>query len=268
MISYVPLLLLVAVVMLGVLRALRHRPRFSRVRQKEPSLATHPTESEHTEAGRNSDFIETAPDEGVSFVRPASDKSHVVLDPQPSTKFTVPASKQECSGVTIPDFLRSDASCVHQFEEEMFLYQDPNPPKVGGNLLVLHLMAEPGRPYQGLELKQAILNTGMRYGKHRIFHRFSGPAGRGDILFSLASAVEPGTFDPFEMAHFSTPGLVLFMQTSAVPKPVQTFELLLSTANQLIQQLDGSLLDADRSSLSSEVITAWREHLDAQLATN
>lgn len=128
------------------------------------------------------------------------------------------------------------------------------------HLIILNLFADPDKPYRGYELLQALLSCGLRYGKQGIFHRQEQIVG-GAVLFSVASAVEPGIFDLPKISSFSTPGLTLFTEISKVSKPAEVFSLMLKTAQDLTRHLGGTILDANRQPLNSEKITAWQDAL-------
>jgi cell division protein ZipA len=128
------------------------------------------------------------------------------------------------------------------------------------NIIIINLFADPDKPYRGYELLQALLSCSLRYGKRGIFHRQEKVIG-GPILFSVASAVEPGIFDLPKISSFSTPGLTLFTEISKVQNPAQVLSLMLKTAKDLTNHLGGQILDADRQPLSLEKITAWQNAL-------
>ena len=120
--------------------------------------------------------------------------------------------------------------------------------------IVLRIEALVERPFSGYELLQALLATGLRYGKMNIFHRHEQKTGRGDLLFSVASSIQPGTFDLQKMGGFSTKGLTLFFSTNKVKEPLKVFELMLNTAAQLAEDLGGRVLDEERQLLSKAKI--------------
>ncbi len=127
--------------------------------------------------------------------------------------------------------------------------------------ILLHIMAQRGRHFAGYELLQALLSAGFRYGSMSIFHRHEGMNGKGKTLFSLASAVEPGTFDMASIGGFSCPGLILFMQVDKNKNSAAVFDLMLNTARQLADDLDGHLLDAQRKPLGAQKIDAIQRSL-------
>lgn len=121
-------------------------------------------------------------------------------------------------------------------------------------LVLLYLMAPANQPYNGYELLQALLSAGLRYGKMQIFHRHEQKTGRGDVLFSLASATSPGTFELPKMGAFSCTGLVLFFEAAKVKDPKKAFEIMIDTASQLAEDLGGDILDDAHQELSDEKV--------------
>jgi cell division protein ZipA len=126
--------------------------------------------------------------------------------------------------------------------------------------LTFSLMAEKDKPFGGYDLLQAILGSGLRHGERQIFHRYDVNKPT-KILFSLASIAKPGTFSLDTMGAFSTPGLIFIFEIEQTADLLNTFELLLETARQLNDELDGNLLDNRREPLTTERIQALRQQL-------
>ncbi|MBS0358284.1 MAG: cell division protein ZipA [Proteobacteria bacterium] len=125
-------------------------------------------------------------------------------------------------------------------------------------ILTMHLYASPGEEFQGYELLQALLSNGMRFGEMNIFHRYQDINGHGPVLFSMASAVEPGTFDIENMGAFSCPALTFFMRLTGDLNEMRVFELLLDTVRQLKDELNGVIYDGNRSPLTPQSITNYK----------
>lgn len=142
-------------------------------------------------------------------------------------------------------------------EAQITLKPPPPPPPI----ISFHLMAEKVKPFNGYELLQAILSVNMRYGRHQIFHRHEEKTGHGNILFSLASVVQPGTFDLSKMGGFSTPGLSLFFSAGNVRDPIAVYELMLQTAGQLMDDLGGHVLDENHQLLTPTTVVHQRRLL-------
>lgn len=127
------------------------------------------------------------------------------------------------------------------------------------DLLVISVVAKPGRVFASYDLLQAIAATGMQYGDMNIFHYHKMDGVKRDTLFSLASATEPGDFDLDKMGDFSCSGLTLFTQLREVPDPQEAFELMLKTADQLVEDLDGELRSNPRLPWNDEILLQYQQ---------
>lgn len=130
----------------------------------------------------------------------------------------------------------------------------PKPQKI----VAVRVTARPPERFDGTQLHEALLAEGLEFGRYGIFHRLD-PVGRP--IFSMASLVEPGTFDPQTMGESAYPGIALF---AVLPGPVpaqQAFEELIATAHSLAGRLSGSLQDDRGASLSMQRISAMREEM-------
>jgi cell division protein ZipA len=107
----------------------------------------------------------------------------------------------------------------------------------------LQLMAPNLRPYRGYELIQTLTSEGFHYGKMNIFHFYADPLTKQELLFSLASAIEPGTFDLDNTGEIVCQGLCLFMSIHQIKSALSTFNLMWETAQALAQDLGGILCD-------------------------
>jgi cell division protein ZipA len=136
--------------------------------------------------------------------------------------------------------------------------QTAKPVSVPINTVAIHMMAPKTKPYIGYELLQALLAAGLRYGEKQIFHRHEHKSGKGAVLFHLASANAPGTFELAKMGGFSCPGLSFFMVLNNKIDNALAFETLLDTANQLAEDLGGELWDESYKPLTMDKITEYR----------
>lgn len=131
-------------------------------------------------------------------------------------------------------------------------------------LLVIHVMAQSEQSFMGYELLQALLTIGLRYGDMHIFHRYQSYKGSMRLLFSLASATEPGTFDLNNMGGFSCRGLSLFMNLNHLKYDAhEAFELMWETAQQLAYELGGDIYNDIRQPLGSEELAKYRQRIAA-----
>jgi cell division protein ZipA len=113
--------------------------------------------------------------------------------------------------------------------------------------LVVSVLAPEHQMISGAALLPSLLTLGMRYGEMNIFHRHQDNAGNGEITFSLANMLNPGTFDLNQMETFVTKGISLFMSLPNAGKATDVFEQMISAARQLAQEFDGQILDDKRN---------------------
>ncbi|MHA7002362.1 cell division protein ZipA [Aeromonas schubertii] len=139
--------------------------------------------------------------------------------------------------------------------------------KTWQDVYVMNLMARPGRELEGGTLLSSLLATGFKFGEMEIFHRHEDADGHGEVLFSIINMVKPGTFNPYRMEQFTTPGVSLFMQLPLRSNAALAFEEMLRTADQLASDLDAMLTDMERSPLSDETIDRCRRELAAYEAS-
>ena len=113
-------------------------------------------------------------------------------------------------------------------------------------------------PVGGRALLAALESENLEFGRYAIFHR---QRADGRLLFSVASLLEPGSFDIDQIGRQSFPGVSLF---AVFPGPVdaaQVFDDMLATARRLADRLGGSLQDDRGIALSAQRILALREEL-------
>ncbi len=145
--------------------------------------------------------------------------------------------------------------------------EQPPVEKIWQDVYVINLMARPGHDLQGATLLSSLLALGFKFGEMDIFHRHEDLGGKGEVLFSMINMVKPGTFNPYRMEQFSTPGVSLFMQLPLRSNAAFAFEHMLQAADQLASDLDAMLTDASRSPLSDDDIARYRHELAAYEAS-
>jgi FtsZ-interacting cell division protein ZipA len=106
-------------------------------------------------------------------------------------------------------------------------------------ILSLRLAASPHR-IEGGRLLEVMLAEELQHGKYGIFHRVHQD---GTSIFSVASMVEPGSFDPDAMQSIQYPGVTLFAQLPASVPGMHALNELIACARRLQQSLGGTLQD-------------------------
>jgi len=128
-------------------------------------------------------------------------------------------------------------------------------------VIILHLMAEQGTVFQGDDLLKALIDNGLRYGSLKIFHRHEREDGSGDVLFSMANSVNPGTFELNAMGEFQTPGVTFMMVLADSEDPLGTFNLMLACIHGVNSAIGGELKDQQRSALSQQTAEHYRQRI-------
>jgi len=130
--------------------------------------------------------------------------------------------------------------------------------------ITLTIIAKPGRPFTGSEIREQFEKVGLRFGHMQIFHHFGMATDQENErpVFSVADILEPGIFHPDEMENHTTKGLVLFMQLPGPLDGLVAFELMSSVAQQLAKSLGGELCDDTRSTLTTQSANHLRERIE------
>ncbi len=126
-------------------------------------------------------------------------------------------------------------------------------------LLVINILAPRGERFEGEGLINALRAQGLRYGDMNIFHRID-PATKAK-LYSVANAVEPGTFDLADLESMRSPGMSFFMQLPGPEDASGAFEDMLNAARQVAVALGGELRDEALSALSGQATEHMRQRI-------
>ena len=114
--------------------------------------------------------------------------------------------------------------------EQEFFENSSNPTSDSGRevleLLVLNVLAPTGTVYQGRSLVEAMQSQGLKYGDMNIFHRIDQQSK--SKLFSVANALEPGTFDLSDLENVKSSGVTFFMQLPSPNDPSVIFDFWLT----------------------------------------
>ncbi|MFK7996123.1 MAG: cell division protein ZipA [Granulosicoccus sp.] len=131
----------------------------------------------------------------------------------------------------------------------------PSDPEFANKIVTLHVVAPQNSLINGEQLLDVFDRRGYHFGDMNIFHSMHN----GTTVFSIAKMVEPGFFDIDNIESFVTPGITLILQ---LPGPVPadvSFEVLISEAFEMASELNASVLDGDRNTLSKQTLQHMRE---------
>lgn len=143
----------------------------------------------------------------------------------------------------------------------------PRPPRAE-KIVTLRVAAPPLERFEGGMLVRALEGAGLEHGKFSIFHKITP---EGSTLFSVASLVEPGTFDLATIGGRRFPGVSLFAVLrsdgdagAVLEEMVATARTLANALHGMVQDERGAPLNAQRlAELRADVFTWTRQHQGA-----
>ncbi len=127
-------------------------------------------------------------------------------------------------------------------------------------IVTLRIVARDKGAFRGDELVLSLRGIGMRHGKFGIFHHYEG-TDEDDVVFSVASLAEPGTFNLSNIKEQQIPGISMFMVLPGPMRGAESFDLMMAAARALSQALHAELLDESGSTLSIQRERYLREEI-------
>ena len=124
-------------------------------------------------------------------------------------------------------------------------------------ILSVRLALAPQR-IEGAKLLESLQAESLQHGKYDVFHRLHADGG---ILFSVASMVEPGTFDLEKMGETLYPGITIFAQLPAPVPGMHALNELIACARRLQANLGGTLQDERGVPLTVHRIERMRQEV-------
>jgi len=107
----------------------------------------------------------------------------------------------------------------------------------------------------GERLLELLTDEDLQHGKFNIFHRMYN----GAALFSVASMVEPGSFDVDAMAQQQFPGITMFALLPGPIEPVKIFDLMMECAQNFVSATGAVLQDERGVALLPQGVERMRE---------
>ncbi len=132
-------------------------------------------------------------------------------------------------------------------------------PSSTDELIILGVLAKSGAVFKGIELVDALRGQGLKFGSMSIFHRID--SSTQEHLFSVANAVEPGTFDLADMEALETRGITFFLQLPVPGDAFETLEDMLLSAKTVAAALGGDVKDDQMNMLTGQTVEHMRQRL-------
>ncbi|WP_434458563.1 cell division protein ZipA [Stutzerimonas urumqiensis] len=184
------------------------------------------------------------------------------LSAREGSKRRTPEPRQGHLNLGVDERAAKDEPIIELDEDEPFETKEaPREQAPVEEVLVINVIARDSTGFRGPALLQNILESGLRFGEMDIFHRHESMAGNGEVLFSMANAVKPGTFDLDDIDHFTTPAVSFFLGLPGPRHPKQAFDVMVAAARKLASELNGELKDDQRSVLTAQTIEHYRQRI-------
>jgi cell division protein ZipA len=130
------------------------------------------------------------------------------------------------------------------------------------DIFIFNVVARDGSRLGGHELLQFFLTSGFRYGHMNIFHRHENSDGTGEVLFSIANMMSPGTFDLDSMEQFQSKGISFFLTAPNDKIDVKkAFDLMLRAVVQIADEFECDVLNEQREVLTEAQFIEYRSRL-------
>ncbi|MEZ8109750.1 cell division protein ZipA [Vibrio splendidus] len=141
--------------------------------------------------------------------------------------------------------------------------------ELGLEVIVLNVHCAGELPFVGTELFRSMENNGLTYGEMSIYHCFAQSSDEPKVIFSVANMMQPGTLEHDDPADFTTKGISFFMTLPCYGQADQNFNVMLSTAQKIADDMGGNVLDESRNLMTPNRLSDYRKQIrDFMTATN
>lgn len=143
----------------------------------------------------------------------------------------------------------------------------PKRPLAGANrppakeVFVINVDSRNPEGFRGADLKRLFEACGLELGDMDIYHRHENDDTETPVQFSVANAVEPGTFRAEAMEAMSTPAISFFMSLPGPTDSLQAYDFMIETAQCVVRNLGGDLKDERRSVVTGQTIEHGRQRV-------
>ncbi|WP_135381666.1 cell division protein ZipA [Vibrio tasmaniensis] len=136
-------------------------------------------------------------------------------------------------------------------------------------VIVLNVHCAGEIPFVGTELFRSMENNGLAYGEMSIYHCFAQASDEPKVIFSVANMMQPGTLEHDDPADFTTKGISFFMTLPCYGQADQNFNVMLSAAQKIADDMGGNVLDESRNLMTPNRLSDYRKQIrDFMTAAN
>ncbi|MFN3713080.1 MAG: cell division protein ZipA [Alcanivoracaceae bacterium] len=203
----------------------------------------------------------------LSNVGAAMKTPPLVMEPEEQVKPPVTAAIQvDLFGESRVGEVEAEFEAESEVEAELHWPAPEEPPAREPDpdlleVIVMHMVTSAANAMPGRDLLQALLEQGMRYGDMNIFHRHQSRNGRDELQFSMANALEPGTFDIDAMEGHSFRAVTFFLKMPGPANPAEALERMVRTVRHLAERFGGEVRDDQHCALTQQTVEHMRERV-------
>ena len=129
--------------------------------------------------------------------------------------------------------------------------------------VVLLILAEQGELFQGDDLLDAFRALELRLNDKGVWDCHVDGEARDEPVFGIGHLQEPGQFDLAAMTDMETPGILLFMTLPGPVTATTAVELMIKTADRLVERIGGIVCDQQGRALTATSLTKLRSEAAA-----
>ncbi|NOH32035.1 cell division protein ZipA [Vibrio chagasii] len=133
--------------------------------------------------------------------------------------------------------------------------------ELGLEVVVLNVHCAGEIPFIGTELFRSMENNGLTYGEMSIYHCFAQSTDEPKVIFSVANMMQPGTLEHDDPADFTTKGISFFMTLPCYGQADQNFNVMLSAAQKIADDMGGNVLDESRNLMTPNRLSDYRKQI-------
>lgn len=127
-------------------------------------------------------------------------------------------------------------------------------------VLALTIMAAESSAFIGADIAAALDYVDLEVGGMDIFHRYI-QGQQGQVLFSVANLLAPGTLKLEELPSLQTQGLAIFMRLPSPANGLLAFDAMLDAADKIARRLNGQVMDERRQTLTEATLEKMRSRI-------
>ncbi|MEC9375116.1 MAG: cell division protein ZipA C-terminal FtsZ-binding domain-containing protein [Pseudomonadota bacterium] len=131
---------------------------------------------------------------------------------------------------------------------------------VDSKVVAIRITPDGDQLFNAEKLVLLLRSEGFQHGAHNIFHKLNN-GDQEQIRYSIASLVEPGSFDLSNLKESYYPGITIFLVLPSKEDSLTVFDEMLNCAHCLADKLSGKLIDEQGNLLSVQRERFMREEV-------